>query len=95
MMCFLKEMQRWECVREEGGKCVMRVCEVKYREWRVCVSVCERGSLLEKVAASSLSRRSSFLSFIMVSETMLFSVSYFDLRLESATCHRERERERQ
>ena len=41
--------------------------------------------LLENVAASSFSRRSSFRSFIIVSETMLFSVSYLDLRLERAT----------
>lgn len=41
---------------------------------------------LEKVAASSLSSLSSFRSFIIVSDTILFSVSYLDLRLASATC---------
>ncbi|TNN74827.1 hypothetical protein EYF80_014927 [Liparis tanakae] len=38
----------------------------------------------EKVAASSFRALSSFLSFIMVSDTMLFSVSYFVFKLDSA-----------
>lgn len=38
----------------------------------------------EKVAASSFKAFSSFLSFIIVSDTMLFSVSYFVFRLVKA-----------
>lgn len=41
--------------------------------------------LLEKVAASSLSNLSSFLNFIIVSETIVFSFSYLDLRFVRAT----------
>lgn len=39
----------------------------------------------EKVAASSFRALSSFLSFTIVSDTMLFSVSYLVLRLDSAS----------
>lgn len=41
--------------------------------------------LLENVAASSFNMRSSLRSFIMVSLTTAFSLSYLDLRLLSAT----------
>lgn len=38
----------------------------------------------EKVAASSFKALSSFLSFIIVSDTMLFSVSYLVFKLDRA-----------
>lgn len=38
----------------------------------------------EKVAASSFRALSSFRSFIMVSDTILFSVSYFVFKLDKA-----------
>lgn len=40
---------------------------------------------LENVAASSFNNLSSFLNFIIVSDTMFFSFSYFPLRLVRAT----------